>query len=331
VDGLVRANEATDKALLDGLTAPQSDAGLMATSTRGQTGAETLSTMDDKVTLDELVKRYKSKRDPEEPPLVGAASVLASVGDRLHPDTKDTLVKEGGFIFRKEGIPPGLRLSPRLVARIQDRSKAGSLITQSDYMAYLARQPGAHDLLTGKTLTDEQVNESEAVIYFDPYRDDPERMVVPASDLTALMSAALVAHSEVELEVEPARTRREDDIAAGKISDRALTELEYSRRYDVGGEVLPLLVIGWLPGAFAGIIAGIIVALITSDWGLFLPIALGAAFLGYLLTLGLDVLFGVADMRWFRSGSGGAAAGIIFLVTGPAVALLLAFLILSLA
>lgn len=274
--------------------------------------------MFDKVTLDELIERYKSEHDPEEPPLVRAASVLASVGGRLHPDTKDTLVKEGGLIVRKKGIPPGLQLSPRLVARIQDRSKGGSLITQSDYMAYLARQPGAHDLVTGKTLRDEQADEREAAIYFDPYRDDPERMVVPASDLAALMSAALVAHSEVER-------------AAGEISDRALTELEYSRRYDVGGEVVPLLVIGWLPGAFAGIIAGIIVALITSDWGHVLPIALGATILGHLLAFGFVLLFEEADMRWLRTGNGGAIASvIIFLVTGPAVALLLAVLVLSL-
>jgi hypothetical protein len=53
--------------------------------------------------------------------------VLASVGARLHDDARDTLVKEGGWLFRREGIPPESHLSPQLVARIQDRSKNGRI------------------------------------------------------------------------------------------------------------------------------------------------------------------------------------------------------------
>ncbi len=289
---------------------------------------EILSAMDDVVTLDELIERYRRERESPESPLVRAAAALSWARDRLDDDATDFLVRKGALLLRREGIPEEFQLSPQLAARIQDRSKTGNLMIKSAYRAYLARQPDAHDGAGRDAVADEDDEDSEAVIYFDPYTDGNERMVVPASDLTTLMSAALVSVEPVRSRRERDRSRRED-VEDGKISDRALTELEYSRRYDVGGEVVAFLVIGWLPGAFAGIIAGIIVALITSDWVLLLPIALGAAILGYLLTVGLDVLFGMADVRWLRCGYRGSAPVIIFLVTGPAVALLLAFLVLS--
>jgi hypothetical protein len=291
---------------------------------------ETVSAIDDDLSLDALIEEYRSERDPAVPPFGTAISVLTRVGDRLHDDTKDTLVRKGGLMVRREGIPPGSQLSARVVARILDRSKTGSTMTQSAYRAYLARQPGAQDGAGGDAVTDEQVDESEAVIYFDPYTDDTERMVVPASDLTALMASVLPEVERARSRHERARSRSED-IADGKISDRALTGLEYSRRYDVEGAIPAFLFIGWLPGLVAGIIAGIIVALITWNGLLFLPIALGGPILGYLATLGLVILFLVVDVRWLRLGDGDWVSGVIFLGTGPAVALLIALLILSLA
>jgi hypothetical protein len=89
--------------------------------------------------------------------------------------------------------------------------------------------------------------------------------------------------------------------------------------------------VGWIPGTIVAIVAGIVVALVTWNWWLFLPIAFGGAILGFLAMIVAEVVYLGADVRWLRLGKTTSPSFMIVLLTGPTVALLIAFLVLSLA
>ena len=92
-----------------------------------------------------------------------------------------------------------------------------------------------------------------------------------------------------------------------------------------------LLFGGWIPIGIVAIVAGIVVALISGDWWLILPIALGGTILGYIAAFGVSCGFDDLDIRWLRTTHPDEAAWVIFLLVGPAVALLVAVLLLSYA
>jgi len=75
----------------------------------------------------------------------------------------------------------------------------------------------------------------------------------------------------------------------------------------------------------------IVAALVARNIWLFPPIALGGTILGYLAALGAIGVFEVVDIRWLRLGRSEDAWILILLLTGPAVALLVAVLVLNFA
>ena len=81
-----------------------------------------------------------------------------------------------------------------------------------------------------------------------------------------------------------------------------------------------LLCGGSIPIGIVAIIAGIVVALISGGFLLFLPIAIGGTILGYIAALGVSCGFDELDIRWLRLGWPDEYAWIIFLTVGPAVA-----------
>ncbi|MEA2026221.1 MAG: hypothetical protein U9O18_05990 [Chloroflexota bacterium] len=92
-----------------------------------------------------------------------------------------------------------------------------------------------------------------------------------------------------------------------------------------------LLYGGWVPVGIVAIVAGIVVAFISGDWLAFLSIALAGTILGYIAAFGASYGFDELDIRWLRLGRPDEAAWVIFLSVGPAVALLVAVLVLSYA
>lgn len=92
-----------------------------------------------------------------------------------------------------------------------------------------------------------------------------------------------------------------------------------------------LLFGGWIPIGIVAIVAGIVVAFISGGWLLILPIALGGTTLGYLAALGASYAFDNLDILWLRLGRPDESAWVIFLSVGPAVALVVAVLVLSYA
>jgi hypothetical protein len=257
----------------------------MATSNTGRTGAETLSTLNDKVTLDELIERYRSEHDPAEPPLDTAASVLAWAGDRLDDETKRALVTRGTRTAYNERIPPEIQLSGQSGSRVP---------------------PGK----------DAVIDEREATVYLDSFSDDPERMVMPLG---------LVMEERID--------GLRADLTAGRLRARALTQDDYVEVYGTvdnsqGGEIIGCF--GWMPIGIVAIVAGIVVALISSNWWLFLLIALGGTILGYLAILGVMIVYDWLDVRWLRLGRQDDV-GVILFFTGPVVALLIALLVLNIA
>jgi hypothetical protein len=206
-------------------------------------------------------------------------------------------------------------------------------MTRRACRAYLAREPGSRVPAGEDVVMDERDDEREVVIYFDQFTDGADRMVVPASDVTALMSAALVEDMRGRDETERL-DRVRADLAAGRVSARALTEDDYLKiSKTVGGSdgAEAIGCWGWVPTVPSSIVAGIIVALIESNVLLFLPVALGGVILGYVAMIGLYIAYDWVDVRWLRLGRSEDAGALILLITGPAVALLVAFLVLSLA
>ncbi len=126
-----------------------------------------------------------------------------------------------------------------------------------------------------------------------------------------------------------------EDVAKGEI--RAMSPEEYNRAvvssgfsYGEGLEMLGLIILfgGWISAGMAAIVAGIAVALISGDWARFVMVALGGTVLGYLAEVAAMFTFGYLDVRWLRTGRPDEAWFAILLVLGPAVALLVAVLVL---
>jgi hypothetical protein len=74
------------------------------------------------------------------------------------------------------------------------------------------------------------------------------------------------------------------------------------------------------------IVAGIVVAFISGDRGLFLLAALGGTIMGYAAAIGATLTCLEVDERWLRLGQQECAVWLILLSVGPAIALLVAVL-----
>jgi hypothetical protein len=169
-----------------------------------------------KVTLDELVERYGSGRDPAEPPLVTAASVLAWTGERLERQAARSLVELAGKALGRDGIPPEIQLSPQTVAIIKG---TGDVRSPSDWSGLLA---------------------------------------FPGFDLAALMPAGLVEADRARVEESQRVRGLLADVAAGRLSARALTADEYIESLATDTIWLSATLIcalGWIPVAIVAIVA----------------------------------------------------------------------------
>jgi hypothetical protein len=116
--------------------------------------------------------------------------------------------------------------------------------------------------------------------------------------------------------------------------ERDMTWDEYKLRYHSGDahQARLLLFMGWMPGTLVAAVAGIVVALIVGNLWLFPVIALTGTILGFLATFAAWAVVAMAEERWLRLGDHWwTAFGLVVLGTGPAVALLVALLVLSLA
>lgn len=144
--------------------------------------------------------------------------------------------------------------------------------------------------------------------------------------------------------VEPDRTTF---LAAGLVEDERMTVLAAGMAEDermvflATGHYLPVFAhnagarligyYGWMPVVSIAIVAGIVVALISGDWWLFLLTALVGMALGYVAVIGVWRIYLALDeaLGGLRLGHPPVVATAIFLLVGPAVALLVAVLVLN--
>lgn len=158
----------------------------------------------------------------------------------------------------------------------------------------------------------------------DPEIDGPARLTAGMAepDRTTLLAAGLVEEERMTV------------LAAGMTEDERMV-------FRATGHCLPVFAhnqaarligyFGWMPVVIVAIVAGIVVALILGDWWLFLLTALVGMVLGYVAVIGVWRIYLALDeaLGGLRLGHPPVVATAIFLLVGPAVALLMAVLVLS--
>jgi hypothetical protein len=148
----------------------------------------------------------------------------------------------------------------------------------------------------------------------------------PKADRTALLAAGLVARCHL-LRADLVHA----DLATGRRTLRDLTRAEYSESQvtdTTSWSALLLWFGGWIPAGIVAIGAGIVAGFISGDWRPVVGTALGGTIFGYVAAIGAMLTYLEVDHRWLRRGQSERVAWEIVLSVGPAVALLVAVLVL---
>lgn len=180
--------------------------------------------------------------------------------------------------------------------------------------------------LGGSTVEALRAADLAALTSRKPYLD------LPATELDDLLAVGLMELGRWQAGV----SGTEGSVLPGVHVDRdvrAMTAADYRRWVyaDRQGEGILDLMFGWLPGAVAGLAAGVVTALVTGDWMHLGVVALVAAIAGYVATgLGHRALE-VADVAYLRLGYRleHQAWGALYFGAGPLLALFAAALILG--